>query len=75
MLGETRVWHLILESIVLYRAGQEASVAGVVVSSPQEVQPSAVERLPVELVRVRRRPQAVLRVAERIVSVGVRHCS
>ena len=67
MLGKARVWHPILEAIVLYRAGQEAPVAGVVVPGPQEVQARGVVGLPVELVGVRGRAQAMLRVAERIV--------
>gem|GEM_PF-6503303 len=67
VLGKARVWHPILEAIVLYRAGQEAPVAGVVVPGPQEVQARAVVGLPVELVRVRRGAEAMLRVAERII--------
>jgi len=64
MLGKARVWHPILEAIVLYRAGQEAPVAGVVVPGPQKVQAHAVVCLPVELVGVRRGAEAVGRVAE-----------
>ena len=52
---------------------EEPPVAGVVVPGPQEVQARAVVGLPVELVRVRGRAEAVGRVAERIVGVGVRH--
>ena len=46
---------------------EEAPVAGVVVPGPQEVQARAVVGLPVELVGVRGRAQAMLRVAERII--------
>ena len=48
---------------------QEAPVAGIVVPGAQEVQARGVQCLPVELIRVRRGPQPVRRVAEGVVGV------
>ena len=52
--------------------GQEAPVARVVVPGPQEVQAACAICLPVELVGVWGRSEAVGRVAEGIVGIGIR---